>query len=231
MSKNHRYSSQPMIGSSSTAPAVTPWVYRVKVFGSRWFAIALSVADGLVTYAGIRAGGSGWFAALAGALFIAIFQASIALAIASGQPVGQRFQARFFEDTGAVGVIKRAFGVLILALGIGFYLWDMATNYAAFTDGQWLPGEPGATLSMGQAVLVVGYILLSIAFSLGDEILHVLADENAIGQKANAVRYQGQVYDAQLLSEYQRHYMKSAKPVADNLGAEHGREWRPRDLP
>jgi hypothetical protein len=230
MSKHPKYNSQPMIGSSSTAPAVSPWVYTVKVFGGRWFAIALSVADGMVTFAGIRAGGSSWFAALAGALFIAIFQASIALAIASGQPVGRRFQARFFEDSGAVGAIKRAFGILIIALGLGFYLWDMATNYAAFTDGQWLPGEPGEPLSMGGVVLVVGYILLSIAFSLGDEILHVIADENAIGQQANAVRYQGQRYEAQLLNEYQRHYMRSAKPVADNLGAEHGANWRPRDL-
>lgn len=66
--------------------------------------------------------------------------------------------------------------------------------------------------------------LLAIAFSLGDEMLHVISDENALGQKINDVRFYDQHYDAELLGNYQRHYMKQAKSVADSL------RWRPRDI-
>jgi hypothetical protein len=225
-----KYTSQPMIASTSTAPAVTPWVYATKVMSGRFFAIALSVADGLVTFSGLRAGGSTWFASVIGATFIAVFQASMWLALSSGQPVGTRFQQRFFEDTGAIGFIKRLIGVVVIVLGVSIYLWDMVTNYSAFTGGRWLAMDPDAPVTLDVVVKTFGYVLLSIAFSIGDELLHVVSDENALGQTANQVRYQGQRYEAQLLDKYQRHYMKRAKPVADELGADHGARWRPRDL-
>jgi hypothetical protein len=220
-----------MIATTTTAPAVTPWLYSLKVLGGRGVALTLSVADGFVSFAGMRAGGATWLAAFMGALFIAMFQASIALALTSGQPVGARFQQRFFEDTGAIGIIKRCFGVLLIVLGVSFYLWDIGTNYAAFTGGQWLPIDDGGQFTMGTAMLITGYVLMAIAFSLGDELLHVVSDENALGQQSNRVRYQGQRYESQLLSRYQNHYMKNAQPVADELGADHGARWRPRDLP
>ena len=225
------YSSQRMIGASDTAPAVSPWLYSLKVLGGRGVALTLSVADGFISFAGMRAGGATWIAAFMGALFIAVFQAAIALALTSGQPVGARFQARFFEDTGAIGIVKRCFGVMVIVLGLGFYLWDIGTNYAAFTSGRWLPLDETGDFTMGTVMLISGYVLMAIAFSLGDELLHIVSDENALGQQSNAVRFQGQRYEAQLLNRYQGHYMKNAGPVADDLGADHGARWRPRDLP
>jgi hypothetical protein len=64
-------------------------------------------------------------------------------ALSSGQPVGERYKQRFFEDVGAIGIMKRCFGVLMLVLIAGFYLWDIGSNYSAFTGGRWVPVEEG----------------------------------------------------------------------------------------
>ncbi|MGD1906455.1 MAG: hypothetical protein ACFB0C_10740 [Leptolyngbyaceae cyanobacterium] len=228
--KEPQYSSQRMIGASATLPAMSPWLYWVRVASGRSFAIFLSVADGVISFQGIRAGGSGWFAALCGAIFIAVIQLSMWAALSSGQPVGERYQQRFFEDTGPIGIMKRCFGVLMIVLIAGFYCWDIGSNYSAFTQGRWVPIAEGEAITLGVVVRIGGYILLAIAFSLGDEMLHVISDENALGQRINAVRFQGQHYEAELLGNYQRHYMKQAKPVADQMGADHGGRWRPRDI-
>lgn len=230
MSKEPRYTSQRMIGAANNQPAIAPWLYAVKLYASRFFGLILTVADALISYQGIRSGGAGWLPAATGAIFIALFQASMWLALTSGQPVGERFKARFFEDVGIIGVVKRIVGIGVVVLGFSFYAWDVGTNYAAFTGGQWVPIREGEALTMGTVMVIAGYVLLAIAFSLGDELLHILSDENAVGQKVNAVRRQGQIYDAELLSQYQQHYLKTAKPVADHLGADHGSRWRPRDV-
>lgn len=220
--QNPQYSSQRMITVNGAKPTVAPWRYGLTVLLSRNFAMFLSVVDGAISYRGLRNWDMAIFEAACVASFIAIFQACVAIAVTSGQPVGSRFQERFFSDMGVIGIVKRCLGVFLVILGMSFYLVDIVSNYVAFTGNRWIP------LTGEDAMRSLVMLSLACAFSLGDELLHLVADESAIAEELNRVRHQGQTYEAHLMNRYQAGYIKTAEPTADQLGAEHGGRWRPR---
>lgn len=217
-----RYSDhQPMLNHGPARPTVSPWRYGATVLGSRAFAIGLAVADALVSFRGMRDLDIAAAEAAMGAAFILVVQASVAIALTSGQPIGESFQARFFQDRGKLGQLKRALGYVLLSAVVLLYVVDVLTNFAAFSGGDWIPSNGAEGIRAAIA------IVFALGLTFGDELCHVFADENAVGATANRVSHQAQTYQAQLQARYQSHYMKSAQGVADDLGQQHGEHWRP----
>jgi hypothetical protein len=214
---------QPMTTYGTARPTVAPWRYGATVLSSRAFAIGLAVADAVVSYGGMRDLEIGRGEAAMGAAFILIVQSSVAIALTSGQPIGESFNARFFKDKGKMGQLKRWLGYVLLSAVVLLYLVDAVTNFAAFTGGDFLPNTGAEGLRAAIA------IVFALGLTFGDELLHVFSDENSLGATANRVSHQAQTHHAALQARYQQHYMKSAKDVADELGQQHGESWRPGD--
>jgi hypothetical protein len=212
---------QPMATYGQARPTVAPWRYGATVLSSRAFAIGLAVADALVSYRGMRDLEISAPEAAMGAGFILIVQSSVAVALTSGQPIGESFNARFFKDKGKLGQLKRWLGYVLLSAVVLLYVVDVLTNFAAFTGGDFLPSSGAEGLRAAIA------IVFALGLTFGDELLHVFSDENAVGATANRVSHQAQVHHAQLQARYQTHYLKSAQSVADELGQQHGEGWRP----
>lgn len=219
---SNRYADyQQMITAGATGPTVSPWRYSLTVLTSRAFGFGLATVDAIVSYKGMRDLDIDVFSSVIGAAFIAITQMSIAIALTSGLDIGANFEARFFKDKGKLGGAKKALGYVLLIAIFGMYITDLVTNFAAFNAGDWVPNNAS------EAVRAAIAVVMSLGLVFGDELAHLLADENAVGAELNAVRHQAATHQAALQARYQRHYLKEARGVADELGAEHGKGWRP----
>lgn len=212
---------QKMIAQSSPVPTVSPWRYSLTIFTSRAFGFGLATVDAIVSFKGMRDLGIDLFSSVVGASFIAVTQMAIAIALTSGLDIGRNFELRFFGDRGKLAGLKKALGYILIFAIVGMYLTDLLTNYAAFTAGVWVPQSGNETARAAIA------IVMSFGLVFGDELAHLLADENAVGAEHNLARHQSVTYQARLQARYQRHYLKEAQSVADQLGAEHGKGWRP----
>ncbi len=206
---------------------VTP-VWRVFLIGkfARFLGFALAVVDGLISYKGMRAMDYPPLEAGTIAFFIAAFQAVVAYLMTSGAPIGEEFEARFFSEGGIVGGLRRMIGVLLILLCIAFYAADIGTNYAAFVQGKLLPsGDFLSVINCGFAVMA------AIALSLGDEILHLLADLTDASSSANERHAVYQYGENRLELAYQRSFMTEAERLAREQGKEAAKQWAPgKDL-
>jgi hypothetical protein len=202
---------------------VTP-VWRVFLIGksARFLGFTLAVVDGLISYKGMRAMQYPQLEAITIALFIAIFQAAISYLLTSGSPIGEELEARFFSDGGVIGVLRRIIGVLLILLTIAFYLADIGTNYAAFMGGDLLPDN-----RLSDLVRATFAIMAAIALSLGDEILHLLADVTSASSTENERHVIERHGHDNLTLTYQRSCMDSAQRLAQQQGKNDGQQWQP----
>lgn len=220
-----KYTSQRMIGGRlATRPTSSTWMYSAKVFGGRGYALFLATVDAIVSYKGLRDWDLPPFEAAILASFIGITQALVGLGMQDAEALSARFSARFFEGDGPLGFFLRCLGSMILMCLAGIYIGDVITNVAAFMGGDVIPERAGDVLKL---LLMT---ILALALTFGDELLHLFVDDLEIGRHRNFAVRQGQIYESQLVSRYQRHYLKNARVQADQHGAEHGQRWRPRDL-
>lgn len=195
-------------------PTIVPWRYAATVICSRSFALFLTSADALISYRGFIALEQEPFEAATLAAFIAITQASAAVALTSGHNIGESFQARFFCDSGIVGGLKRWLGAIIIALVIGFYVADIWSNFAAFYQGD----------SIGAAAIA---FVAALALSLGDELLHLFSDENGVAQRVNETAYLAQVGEADISRRYEKQRKISGLKAAKDKGKVEGERWKP----
>ena len=199
-------------------PTVTPWRYAVTVASGRLLGLSLSVIDGCISYRGLRDIGIAPFESGCLAMFIGVLQASVALALTSGYDIGAGFQVRFFSDSGLMGDFKRWLGCGILSVVAAFYIVDIWSNYVAF--------NPEASVGLLGQVLAIA---AAVAFSLGDEMLQLFADENAIGQRMNATAFASIANDADLYLRYEAARLREGTKAARKSGQADGKRWRPRN--
>jgi len=211
---------QAMIPYSSDRPTIQPWRYSVTQKTVRIAALALTGVDAVISYKGLMDVGFGQFEAFTGAAFVLVTQAGVAIALSSGQPIAKRYQARFFEGEGPMGVAARIFGGALLVGLASMYLLDLGSNYFAFASGADLTTGGGVMRSVLAAAL-------AIMFCFGDELLALVADELSVGAALNRVAYRQQVYHAEAQQAYQSAYNSKAQRSAKEMGKEHGQHWRP----
>ncbi|NEQ53426.1 MAG: hypothetical protein F6K11_25375 [Leptolyngbya sp. SIO3F4] len=210
---------QSMIVTTSGA-SVTPWRFTLAMFTSRWFAIGLAVVDGCISYRGLRSWDVDIFPAATLALLIALLQGVVGMALTSGQPIGEEFTNRFFNDSGPMGMIRRSLGVFVCLIVLSLYLFDIASNFVAFHGTEF---EPTANATIRAMLFLFAATFVTVA----DECFHVFSDILSTQADNNSSNYRSKTYDSQLRSRYQSHYMKTASTVADDLGKTHGANWRP----
>lgn len=203
-----------------------PWRFTFVRALTRFFALALSAVDGVISFQGLNYLGFPLMASITLATMILIFQAAVALTLTSGAPVGEEFQTRFFGDSGLVGMIKRAVGVLIILLGVAIYLTDIWTNYSALTQGDDLAAlipflateetiEPIALVPLACAILL----------SIGDEICNLLADLLALNEPANSRGFRETIDEDLIVVDYRNAKRRAARERAIQAGQEHGSTW------
>jgi len=112
--------------------------------------------------------------------------------------------------------------VFLILTAFAFYAADIGSNYAAFVQGRLLPSGDGLSL-----IKTAFAILAAIALSLGDEILHLLADltdASSSENEAHSIRQHGQ---HRLELAYQRGYMGDAEKLAREQGKAEAKSWSP----
>jgi hypothetical protein len=204
-----------------TKPTVSPARYWVTALTSRAFALGLAATDAVISVKGLRALDVPPAEAWVSGMFILIVQASVAVALTSGQQVGESFQLRFLKDKGPLGALKRLLGYLLLSLIVMIYVVDVVTNMVAFTGGSLWPSNAAEGVRAALA------FVFGVGLTFGDEILHLFADENTVGALDNELTYAEEANNKKIRMTYQKHFLKSAEERADELGAEHGANWRP----
>lgn len=209
-----------MIVTSSGA-SVVPWRFNLGMFTSRWFALSLAVVDGCISYRGLRDWEVDVFPAAMLSLLIALLQAIVGMALTSGQPIGEEFNARFFSDTGPMGMIRRSLGVFVCMIVASLYIFDIASNFVAFHGTTFEASTNGAI----RALL---FLFAATFVTVADECFHVFSDILSTQSDNNASNYHSKTYDSRLKSRYQSHYIKTAATVADDLGTRDGANWRPQ---
>jgi len=112
-------------------------------------------------------------------------------------------------------------GYVLIAAIAGLYLVDIFTNYAAFTGGELIPqGVDGGIRSLIAVVF-------SLGLTFGDELLHLLADENSVGAAENQATYSEQTSNLAARKSYHTRKSQLAAKTAIELGKQHGEQWRP----
>ena len=212
---------QTMIATIHGA-SVTPWRFSLAMLTSRTFAISLAVVDGCITYRGLRNWDVPLFPAVTMALLIALLQGVVGMALTSGLPLGEQFTQRFFADSGPMGLLRRCLGLFVLTTVVSLYLFDIGSNFLAFNGDAPLEATPGGMVRVLALLFAAGFV------TLADETFHVFSDILSSQAATNHSNYRSQTYDAQLRSRYQSHYMRSAAPMAEEMGKTHGANWRPQ---
>lgn len=203
-----------------------PWRFQMVRSMTRFFGLALSAVDGVISFQGLNYLDFPLMASVTLATMILIFQAAVALALTSGAPVGEEFQTRFFGDSGLIGMVKRAIGVLIILLGVGIYITDIWTNYASLTRGDDL-AQLIPFLATDETVKPIAIVPLicAILLSIGDEICNLLADLLALNEPSNSARFRQHVDDDLIVVDYRNARRNSARERARQAGQEHGQQW------
>lgn len=203
-----------------------PWRFTFVRALTRFFALALSAVDGVISFQGLNYLGYPLIASITLSVMFLVFQASVALALTSGAPVGEEFQQRFFGDSGLVGMIKRAVGILIILLGIAIYLADIWTNYSALTKGDDLIALlPFLATDETVKPLAIVPLACAILLSIGDEICNLLADLLALNEPANSRGFRETVDDDLIVVDYRNARKRAARERAMQAGQEHGSTW------
>lgn len=224
MSKRYqqKYSSQPMQISSRGQPSVQPWRYLAAMLAGRYFALGLAIADGFISYGGLRDWQVETGPALAIASLIALVQGAVGVALTSGQPIGEKFQQRFFGDRGPLGTFKRVMGCVVVIFITSIYLVDIITNFVEIHGLSF-------QFTVGGCVRALALLTVAAFFTIGDEVLHCFADDMATGLASNNSRYMADTYSQKLNESYQQSYMKTAYPRSRDIGVDHGEHWNPSE--
>lgn len=194
-------------------PVSEPWLVSLKLLVGRYFSLGLSVADGIISYAGCREMGLSEFESAIVAGLIGCFQWQVGLALSSGQPIAQQFKARFFSGAGLFGALQRATGFASIAMLIAMYAIDIVTNLRAFAE-----------------VPMPIAFALAAAFSLGDEFLMFWVECNAPIAPINRQHFHSQQDDQRLQVAYLQARYVSATQKATDSGKQDGDRWAPKPL-
>lgn len=191
-----------------------PWRYGTTLKSARAFSYFLAAVNSIVSFKGLQLWGFPLLESITLALLVLLFQACVGILITSGVNVGAQFEEKFFSDEGAVGGVKRVVGVSIIVIGVSFYIFDIATNYAAFTAGQPLTLRPE-----------IVPLIMAVALSIGDEVLHIFADLMATNESGNSAGFSKATDDEHLQALYLRARRSKASKRAREQGQLAGDSW------
>jgi hypothetical protein len=200
-------------------PYTPVWMVFLRGKTARFCGFALATIDALISYKGMRDWGFSVLEAGTIAAFIAIVQMGVAYILSCGYDVGSDYEARFFSDGGIVGGLKRMIGVLIILFIGGFYLFDVWSNYAAFTGGKMVP------VGDGWEIKALFMLLCAIALSLGDELLHLIADLVHATDAENQVNYHQSVSTLSAEAAYLQRYAAKSRQVASKQAEKDAEAW------
>lgn len=196
--------------SKLSHPITAPWVFSLKTRTGRIFSFCLSFVDAWISYRGLVLSQVGQLEAIVVAALIFFTQTLSMSIILGGNVTIASLENKFFSARGIIGLVQRMIFLLILLAFFGLYGIDIFTNMLAFQNSTLEP------------VLAFG---ISVALSLGDEIIAVQVDTLAPSEAKNEQAFRQANDSARINVIYGQNYYQSASKAARSKGLAAGKRW------